>query len=282
MNIFTKVFLLAVLSYCTYCAILYFLQRQIMYPRHHIEPVRMADNTTCIEKNWIKTAGGKVETWFLPPLFSKVKGPYPAIIFAHGNGELIDFWPEEFEKLTRHGIGVLLVEYPGYGRSEGNPSQATITETMAKAYDILVARKDIDSSKIVLFGRSLGGGAVCSLASIRPSAALILMSTFTSAGSMAFKYRVPGFIVRDPYDNLEVVKNYQKDILIIHGRQDTTIPYSHGMVLYQAAKHGKMISYDCGHNDCPPEWNMFKEDLIAFFYDKYILRTLDVNDETTS
>ena len=86
-------------------------------------------------------------------------------LFLHTvNGELIDFWPHELKKLNRLGIGVLLVEYPGYGRSNGSPSQKNITEAFTGAYDMLVTRPDVDPSRIVLFGRSLGGGAVCILA----------------------------------------------------------------------------------------------------------------------
>jgi len=108
---------------------------------------------------------------------------------AHGNGELIDFWPNELNRFTNLGIGVLLVEYPGYGRSTGPQSQSSITEAFVTAYDTLCARADVEASKIILVGRSLGGGAVCALAAKRPAAALILMSTFTSARS--FDKKIP-------------------------------------------------------------------------------------------
>jgi fermentation-respiration switch protein FrsA (DUF1100 family) len=224
-----------------------------------------------METIWLNTEFGKVEAWFLPPVFDRVSPAAPAVIFGHGNGEIIDFWPRELQMFTRLGIGLLLVEYPGYGRSEGSPSQESITKTFVTAYDVLSSRQNIDSSRIIFLGRSLGGGALCSLAKERPSAALILMSTFTSARSLAKRYLAPPFLVRDPFDNLAVVKNYPNPVLIIHGRHDAIIPFSHGKALHQAAKKGEMITYNAGHNDCPPDWDVFWRDVEGFLLENNII-----------
>ncbi|MBU0986072.1 MAG: alpha/beta hydrolase [Proteobacteria bacterium] len=254
----------SIFIYLAYCGLLFLLQRQMMFPRGLIEVPSEDPHIAGLERIWIETGFGKVEAWFLPPLENRDSGPAAAVIFAHGNGELIDFWPEELCKFNRLGIGVLLVEYPGYGRSAGSPSQDSIEETFAVAYDVLVARQDVDAARIILFGRSLGGGAVCALAAQRPSSALILMSTFISARSFASRYLVPEFLVRDPFDNMGVVANYPKPILIMHGKFDEVIPYQHGAALYQAAQKGKMITYNSGHNDCPPRWDNFWQDVELF------------------
>ncbi len=169
------------------------------------------------------------------------------------------------------GIGLLLVEYPGYGRSTGTPSQQSITNTFVAAYDALVSRKDVDPSRVVLFGRSVGGGAVCSLAMQRPSAALVLMSIFTSIQSMASKFLAPKFLVRDPFNNLEVIKGYKGPVLVIHGRYDSIIPYDHAIHLHRAAKKSRLITYESGHNDCPPDWNQFWKDIKLFLTDNGII-----------
>jgi len=163
------------------------------------------------------------------------------------------------------------VEYPGYGRSAGSPSQKSITQTFLAAYDALSNRKDVDPSRIILFGRSLGGGAVCALAARRPSAALILMSTFTSARAFAKRYLAPSFLVRDPFDNLAVVKNYPAPVLILHGRRDTVIPFSHGVELHRAARQGTLIAYEAGHNDCPPDWKVFWRHVRSFLRENKII-----------
>jgi pimeloyl-ACP methyl ester carboxylesterase len=243
-----------------------------MFPRSQIKaPSGMVKDISGLEKIWLGTSHGKVEAWFLPPDPEYGMSPAPAIIFAHGNAELIDFWPEEFKKFSALGIGVLLVEYPGYGRSEGRPSQRNITEAFVASYDTLIARKDVDPSRIVLFGRSLGGGVVCALAAERPSAALILLSAFTSVRSCAAKFFVPGFLVLDRFDNLAVVGSYPGPVLVVHGRHDSLIPYEHGVALHGAAQRGEMLTYDCGHNDCPPSWDTFWRDLELFLLDAGII-----------
>ncbi|MDY6952247.1 MAG: alpha/beta hydrolase [Thermodesulfobacteriota bacterium] len=260
-----EIILGVLLLYVAYCCLLFLFQRQVVFPRHHIgAPLGMAKGIPGLERILLKTSYGKVEAWFLPATTNPGGGPTPAVIFAHGNGELIDFWPHEFGPATALGLGVLLVEYPGYGRSEGSPSQRSITEAFVAAYDTLAAREDVDRSRIVLLGRSLGGGAVCCLAARRPSAGLMLLSTFTSVRACASQFLVPRFLVLDPFDNLAVVGSYAGPVLVMHGKRDTLIPYRHGVALLEAAKDGTMLSYDCQHNDCPPNWHGFWKDATPF------------------
>lgn len=261
-----------ILVYCIYCGILFILQRQMLFPRDLTDtPPSFRDDIPGLERIWLETEDGKVETWYIPPVPGS-EIPAPVMLFAHGNAELIDFWPDEFMAFTRMGMGLLLVEYPGYGRSEGLPSQESITRAFTAAFDMLVKRSDTDPGRIVLLGRSLGGGAVCQLAAVRPCAALILMSTFTSARSFAKNYLVPGFLVRDPFDNLAVVKKHAGPVLIMHGQRDEVIPYDHGRKLHEAAPQGAMITYSCGHNDFPPNQKIFEADVAGFLRDARILR----------
>jgi fermentation-respiration switch protein FrsA (DUF1100 family) len=228
------------------------------------KPPPSAQKIAGLDKIFLETESGRIESWLLMPDKGIADRPIPAVIFGHGNGELIDFWPGELKRFNQIGLALLLVEYPGYGRSAGSPSQDSITDAYVAAYDVLTARKDIDPSRIVLFGRSLGGGAVCALSLIRPSAAMVLMSTFTDTRSFAKRYLAPSFLVRDPFDNLAAVEKYEKSILIMHGRHDTVVPFSHGKTLHGAARQGKLIAYDAGHNDCPPDWDEFWKDIEMF------------------
>jgi fermentation-respiration switch protein FrsA (DUF1100 family) len=237
----------------------------MIFPRGLIgAPPDGAPGIPGLEKIWLNTTFGKVESWYLPPIAARDSGPAPVIIFAHGNGELIDFWPQELKRFNKLGLGLLLVEYPGYGRSQGKPTQKSVTEAFVEAYDTISKREDVDATRIVLFGRSIGGAAVCVLAAERPSAGLVLMSTFISVRSFALKYLVPKFLILDPFDNLSVVGNYSGPILILHGNKDDIIPYSHGIKLHQAARNGTMITYNAAHNDCPPDWEIFWKDIETF------------------
>jgi len=275
MNGLLRFILLIFLSYSAYGCSLFLLQREIMFPRWLVKtPPETPKAVPGIEKIWLETRHGKIETWFLLPAGEHdAEKPAPAAIFAHGNAELIDFWTEEFRPLTRLGIGVLFVEYPGYGRSEGKPSQAVVTEIFTMAYDLLASRKDVDPSRIILIGRSVGGGVICQLAANRPSAALILLSTFTSLKSFVRKYFLPAFLLRDTFDSETVVRAYQGPLLVVHGTDDETVPYEHGLKLRDAGKHAKMITYHgAGHNNCPPDWNVFWQEVEIFLHDAGVIR----------
>jgi fermentation-respiration switch protein FrsA (DUF1100 family) len=270
-NAVVKLIAAGAFLYVLYCGLLFFAQRPVLFPRTLIPAAPPVDLSALgIEPLDLETGFGRVESWYLPPAAHAPK-PCPAVIFAHGNGELIDFWPQELRRFSQMGLGLLLVEYPGYGRSAGSPSQASIAEAFDRAYDRLAARADVDPSRIIFFGRSLGGGAVCDLATRRPAAALILMSCFTSVRSFAARYLAPSFLIRDPFDNLAAVGRFEGPVLVIHGRSDEVIPFGHGRALDAAARHGRLIAYEAGHNDCPPDWRVFWSDVDDFLRGNRIL-----------
>jgi uncharacterized protein len=205
---------------------------------------------------WLESAGARTEAILLSPT-SRVDAERPLVIYTHGNGELIDLWVDQFAPLRDAGVSVLLVEYPGYGRSTGSPSEASIARTMTAAFDWAVTQPGVDRKHVVGWGRSLGGGAVCALARERPLAALVLESTFTSVRAIAWElFRIPGFLVRDAFDNLEVVRGFDGPILVLHGEGDRSIPVAHARALQAAAKNAVLKTLPCGHNDCDRPWDL--------------------------
>ena len=158
-------------------------------------------------------------------------------------------------------IGVLLIEYPGYGRSGGSPSQESITATMLSAHDFLTRQSDVDRDRLVAYGRSLGGGAACALMTRRPIAALVLESSFTSVPAMAARFAIPGALVVDRFDNLSVVESAEIPMLVLHGEHDRIIPVSHGEALARAAGT-QLVRMPCGHNDCPRPWGAILKFLV--------------------
>lgn len=247
------------------CLILW-VQRRVIYPSSLAN--RRENNLLrpeTVQSLWLDEP--RVEGWLLLGRGVSAANPGPAVIFAHGNGELIDDWLVLMNAYYQFGVTSLLVEYRGYGRSQGKPSQQAITDDFVQFYDQLVTRPEIDATRIVFHGRSLGGGVICSLAQQRPPAAMILQSTFTSASRLARRMLVPSFLILDPYDNLTVVHQLSCPLLVIHGRHDEIIPYWHGQRLHAAAADSHLVTYDCGHNDCPPDWNVFWNDVIGFLRD---------------
>ena len=214
------------------------------------------------ERVWLQHGAGRSEAWFLPPVPGR-SSTAPLLVFAHGNGERIDDWLDAFATPRAWGASVLLVEYPGYGRSTGTPSQASVAAAMVAAYDWAVTRTGVDAARVVGWGRSLGGGAVCGLARERPLAALVLESSFTSVRSMAARLGLPSFLVRDPFDNLEALRAFAGPVLIVHGERDDMIPVEHARELHRVSKRSRLwIEPGCGHNDCPRPWAVVREFLV--------------------
>ncbi len=194
------------------------------------------------------------------------------MIFAHGNGEVTDYWVSAFEGFRQRGIGVLLVEYPGYGRSTGSPSEQSLRTAMDAAYDRIAADPRVDRTRIFGFGQSLGGGAICLLAKDRPLRALILQSTFPSLDIFTAGYGAPAFLLRDHFDNLSAVVHFPGPILVIHGRQDQLIPWTQGQRLAAASPHATFRLYDCGHGCWDPDRLPFWQDADLLLVNAGILK----------
>jgi len=264
---------ISALLYIAYGILIFMMQRSILFPTDYARgPQGISEQIPDSAKIWIKTEFGKSETWYLAPFNSKLNETHPLIIIGHGNADVIDKWVTLVSRLREVGIGVLLVEYPGYGRSSGHPTQESITKAFIASYDSILTMPEIDSEKIILLGQSIGGGPICALAKERPSASIILISTFTSVRTFASQYFLPEFLIRDPFDNLSLIKNYDNPVLIVHGTNDNLIPFEEGKILYSASKNGKMISKDGGHNSTIKNWRLFWDnDVLPFLRNNGIL-----------
>ncbi len=240
---------------------MYFLQPTFTFPRPPLAAARpQALLQARGEALWSEMDGQRVESWLLP---GDAVGPAPLVIYAHGNGELIDLWADEFAPLRAAGIHVLLVEYPGYGRSGGTPSEASVTAALVAAYDRVAADPRIDARRIVGYGRSLGGGAIAQLAARRPLAALVLESTFTSLRDVVRRYFIPDVLVRNRFDTRGVLAKLRGPVLLLHGQFDEVIPVAHAQALKAASPAAELHVLACGHNNCPPQWELVLSFLTA-------------------
>lgn len=261
------------ITYGLYAVFLTALQRRLLFPRDMTAPdPRAGAEVDGLDRWTLDTSDGPVEGWFLPGDGVTRDRPGPAVMFAHGNAELIDDWPHAMAPYRRLGVSVLLAEYRGYGRSAGAPSEAAIAADFVAFYDRLRARPEVDPARVFLHGRSLGGGAACAVAAQRPAAALILQSTFTSVADMAKRFGLPGFFVRDRFDNHRVIRDFDGPILLIHGRRDEVIPFEHAKRNRAAARNVVFRDYDAGHNDCPPRDADLWRDVEVFLTDAAIIR----------
>lgn len=205
-----------------------------------------------------------MEAFYLPPA-SDEPAPHAAVVFAHGNRERIEEWVEPLTPYRRMGLAVLLPEYRGYGRSGGAPSEAAIVADFARFYDRLTDRPEIDGSRIVLHGRSLGGGVVGVLSERRRARALVLESTFTNVPDLASQWMAPAGAIRDRFDTRDVLLSSSTPCLIIHGVEDTLIPFRHAVELDRVAWDSELLAFDAGHDDIPrgeTYWGEIRELLV--------------------
>lgn len=243
-------------------ALLWQMQRHVLFPAPSGRGAELDLAARGGERLWLDAGGARVEAWYLPAREGSPAGG-PLILYTHGNGELIDDWLDAFDVPRDWGASVLLVEYPGYGRSTGVPSEASIGRTMLAAYDQVRTRPGVDPARILGYGRSLGGGAICTLARERALSALVLESTFASVRSIAAGFGLPALLVRDPFDNLAIVAAFPGPVLLVHGERDTMIPVAHARELEAAAKRARLVVQPgCGHNDCPRPWSELRAFLL--------------------
>lgn len=212
----------------------------------------------------------KVTAWFIPGRGCTSASPGPAVIYFHGNMQLIDEVIAT-PTYTQLGISVLLVEYRGYGDAEGTPSTRGILDDARAFRTMLGARRDVDPSRIIYHGQSLGGGFAAELAGIEPPAALILESTFTSLSAMARRVGLPGILLRHRLSPQDVLPNLDCPVLIVHGRTDAQIPFSHGEQLATLARAATLYATTDGHNDLPSDLPAYERQLGAFLQSAGIL-----------
>jgi fermentation-respiration switch protein FrsA (DUF1100 family) len=267
-----RIMIYILIIYLAWLVIGFTIQRSILFPRSMAGGTHATFVRSDIEVFFIESPQGPVEAWFIPGDGVSDETPGPLVIFAHGNGELIDNWPDMLREYRSLGFSVLLPEFRGYGRSAGTPSQKAIGEDYTSFYDLVIERPDVDATRVVIHGRSIGGGGAVQLAADRPSAAMILQSSPSSIRPLASRLLLPGFLVRDPFNSVPVIRDYPNPVLVMHGSQDHVIPPSHATRLADTATHptSRLILYDSDHNTVPPS-ESYWDDIEQFLKDAGIL-----------
>lgn len=241
----------------TYILIGVLLLNAVMYlqqPRMIYFPVSTLDSTP---KDWghefedvyLQTSDGiQLHGWFIPG-----PGARKTVLFFHGNAGNISHRRESIEIFLRLNLNVFIIDYRGYGKSQGKPNEKGTYADGDAAWDHLVNVRKIKPSDILIFGRSLGGAVATHLAARSRPAALIVESAFSSARDMAsivlplLSYIV---ILRFNYDTAAIIKNVNCPVLVIHSKDDEIIPYRLGLKIYQSAKQPKShLVLRGGHND---------------------------------
>jgi fermentation-respiration switch protein FrsA (DUF1100 family) len=253
--------------YIAWCVTLYFYQDKMLFPADLAPlPTPALYDRTTVELRVDIGGGEQAVAWFMPALASDPVKPAPLVIYFHGNAEIIDYQSTAVEGYRKLGCAVLLPEYRGYGRSGGKPSEEGILADSVRFFDQAIKRPDVDAARVLIHGRSLGGGPAAQLAGARKPRGLILESTFSSVAAMAHDYLAPECLARNPFRTDRVLAGLDVPVLIFHGTDDDIIPVWHGRALRDLAKNGTYVEYVCGHNDFPGDANedAYWEDIASF------------------
>jgi len=222
--------------------------RLVFYPTHKPEPV--CPDGIPLTKNpspWraqpfdlFTVDGTRIRAWWCP-----YPGSQGAILYCHGTaGDLSHRSDPVVALLQELKESVLVFDYPGFGLSDGKPSELGCYAAANAAYDWLTSTAQIPANRIILFGISLGGGVAVDLASRRPARALVLIKTFTSLPDVA-AHILPLVPVRrimvNQFDSLSKIPLCTQPLFVVSGTRDHLVPYNHGPKLYEAGNEPKQF-----------------------------------------
>ncbi len=170
------------------------------------------------------------------------------ILYTHGNAEDLGDIEPVLQKLQSLDFNVFAYDYRGYGTSQGTPSEGNAYRDIDTVYNYLTQKLRVPSQRIIAYGRSVGAGSAVDLAFRKPLGGLILESAFTTAFRVIVPFPILPF---DKFPNINKIKKVNCPVLVMHGKADDTIPFSHGQQLFAAAKQPKLSLWvdDAGHND---------------------------------
>ena len=234
-----------ILVYLGVLAALYALQTRMIFPGHAMQgdPETALRAGPGVEVLALEAADGTP----IAALFGAALTPEgrprgdaaarPTLLYFYGNGMCAAWSEAEMSAFRRRGLNVLVPDYLGYGASGGVPSEAGCEATAAAAYEHLKGRNDVDPSRIVVAGWSLGAAVAIDLATRRPVAGLVVLSGFTGAADMARRLvpLAPGFLLRHRFESLKKIRRVAVPTFVGHGREDSLIPFSMGERLADAA-----------------------------------------------
>ncbi len=196
---------------------------------------------------YFKTADGfTLNGWYVPA--SSTAG---TLLCFHGNAGNLGHRLEKIKLFHSLGINIFMIDYRGYGNSQGTPSEQGMYEDALAAHQYLTEERKILPERIVVYGDSLGGAAAVDLANRKPVAGLIVDSSFTNAADMSqvvFPF-LPSFLLKSKLDSVSKVKTITIPKLFIHSINDEIVPMKLGLKLYESAAEPKtFIEIAGGHN----------------------------------
>lgn len=246
-------------GYLAMLGLLYFGQRDLMYPRDPAPVSSAKADLPSVEETVVATADGeRLIAWIVPPQAGK-----PVLLYFHGNAGNLSrpVRLARFRALTADGTGLFALSYRGYGGSSGSPSEAGLHEDARAAYAAAAAR--FGAERLVGYGESLGTGVAVRLAAERPLKAVVLEAPYLSTAAvaqLAYPYVPVALLMKDQFRSDEVVAAIRAPLLVLHGERDRVIPFAQGEGLYAlAAAPKRFVRFPAGGHENLPALGSVRE-----------------------
>ena len=219
-----SIFLLGLLT-ITFYAILYFMQDKMLFYRRPLQiniKQWIDQNHPNSEVKIVAKDGTKLHGWFL-----QKTSQTPVIIYFGGNSEEVSGMVYHFEKFGNYSL--LLINYRGYGLSEGKPSEKNLFDDAEAIFDTIVQWQNINPKHIIAMGRSLGTGVAVHLANNRPIQGVILASPYDSITKIVqlnFPFVPTKLLLKHNFNSIGLAPTITSPMLALVATQDTIIPPS--------------------------------------------------------
>ena len=225
-----------------------FQSKLIYFPSRTIELTPASVGLTFEDISLTTQDGVKISTWWVPQRDARA-----TVLFFHGNaGNNGDRIPE-LQTLHALGYNVLIVDYRGYGNSEGSPGETGTYLDAQAAWQHLTQSRGLSARSIVIVGESIGGAVAIDLAHRVSPGAFVVQSSFTRLSDIAalhYPFLPVRWMLRHRYDSIDKVGEITCPKLFFHGAEDLLIPLANGKALFEAAANPKEFVVTPGeHND---------------------------------
>lgn len=229
---------IAAIAYVGLAAYLYLFQESyVFFPSRAVHATPAAVGLDYDDVRVETDDGVIIHGWFLP-----AAGARFTVLFLHGNAGNISHRLDSLRLFHRLGLNILIMDYRGYGRSQGRPSEQGTYQDAEAAWRYLVRTRGIPPEQVLVFGRSLGGGVATWLALEHPVGGLIIESTPTSVpdmGTEVYPFLPVRLLARLHYNTLRRIPDVNVPVLVIHSSDDEIVPARHGRRIFAAAREPK-------------------------------------------
>jgi len=246
-----KFFLFIAAGYALVLVSVYLLQGRMLYLANvpgRTLTMTPADLRMEYEDVFIETADGvTLHGWFIPGRSART------LLFFHGNAGNISHRLESIRQFRNLELSVFIIDYRGYGQSEGRTTESGIYRDADAAWRYLTETRRVVPGDVVVFGRSLGASVAARLAAQQDPLALIVESSFTSVPEIAqeiYPWLPARWLSRSRHATRDYVRDVRCPVLVIHSRDDEIIPYSHGQAIFDAVPGSRtLLTLYGSHND---------------------------------